>query len=148
MRSLVNDGRAQRFWSSRFGQRRQRVGVDDMLAVPAQHRHEHLVAARGALHEHRRDDRHHHPEEALPAHPVAHVVEADQSIRSEGVAVRLQQRLVVMAAHVVGQRAAEEVRDVGHCRTPCDGLPVHHRQRPVGAGLAEQHVVQAIVAVH
>ena len=46
-----------------------------------------------------------------------------------------------------GQRATEEVRDIGHRRTPGDGLPVNDRQRPVGTGLTEQHVVQPIVAV-
>ena len=66
----------------------------------------------------------------------------------EGVVIRPQQCLVVIAAQLVGQRTAEEVRDVGHRRTPRDGLPVHHGQRPVGAGLAEKHVVQAIVTVH
>ena len=65
---------------TRFGQDGQRVGVEHMLAMPLQHRHEHLVAAVGALDEHRRDDRHHHPEEALPAHAVADVVEADRRV--------------------------------------------------------------------
>ena len=92
-------------------------------------------------------DRHHHPEEALPSHPVADVVEADAGIGAEGFVVRPQQRVVVFAAKLVRQRAAEEVRDVGHRRTPGDGLPVHHGQRPVRARLAEKHVVQAVVAV-
>ena len=54
----------------------------------------------------------------------------------------------MLAAKVVGERAAEEVCDVGHRRAPPNGLPVHHRQRAVGAGLAEKHVVQPVVAVH
>ena len=131
-----------------FGQDGQRIDVEHVLAVALQHHHEHLVATLGALDEHRRDDRHRHPEEARPADAVAHVVEADRRVRAEGVVVGAQQRVVLVAAGRDGQRAAEEVRDIGHRRTPGDGLPVHHRQRPVGAGLAEQHVVQPVVAVH
>ena len=53
----------------------------------------------------------------------------------------------MLAAGRDGQRATEEVRDIGHRRTPGDGLPVHDGQRAVGAGLTEQHVVEPIVTV-
>ena len=148
VRALVPGRRRERLGGNRFGQDGQRIGVEHMLTVPLQHHHEHLVAAVGLCDEHRRDNRHHHPEEALSAHAVTDVVQADRRVWSEGVVVGPQQRLVVIAAQLVGQRAAEEIRDIGHRRTPRDGLPVHHCQRPVGAGLAEQHVVQPVVTVH
>jgi hypothetical protein len=59
--------RLQGLRRARLRQRRQRVDVEHMLAVARQHGHEHRVAALGALQQYRRDDRHHHPEKALPA---------------------------------------------------------------------------------
>ena len=116
--------------------------------MPAQHDQEHLVAALGALNEHGSDERHHHAEETLTPNAFANVIQADSGIRPQGVVIRAQQCVVVVAAHVVGQRAAEEVGDVGHRRPPGDGLPVDHGERPVGIRLPEQHVVQPVVAVH
>ena len=66
---------------------------------------------------------------------------------AERFVVGPQQRVVVVAARLDRQRAAEEVGHIGQRRAPGDGLPVDHGQRPVGAGLAEQHVVEAVVAV-
>ena len=40
-------------------------------------------AAFGALHQHRRHDGHHHPEEALPAHTFADIRQGDRRIRPE-----------------------------------------------------------------
>ena len=58
-----------------------------------------------------------------------------------------QQRVVVLPARLCRQGAAEEVGDIGECRSPRDGLPVHHGQRALGTGLPEEHVVEAVVAV-
>ncbi len=148
VRAFVACGRLQRIGSGGLGQGRQCAGVEHVLAVSAQHDQEHLVATLGALNEHGSDEGHHDAEEALTPDAFANVVEADSGVRPQGVVVRAQQCVVVVAAHVVGQRAAEKVGDIGHRRPPGDGLPVDHGERPVGFGLPEQHVVQPVVAVH
>ena len=81
-----------------FGQDGQCIGVEHVLAVALHHRHEHLVAAVGALDQHRRDDRHRHPEEARPADALANVVEAHRRVRPQGVVVGAQQCVVMLAA--------------------------------------------------
>ena len=144
---LVLGAGPQRLRSRRWRQDRQRVGVENVLAVTRDHRHEHLVAALGALDEHRRHDRHQDAEEALAAHAFADVVDSHAGRGSERLGVGGQQRVVVLTASLDRQCAAEEVGDVGERRTPGDGLPVHDGQRPVGTGLAEQHVVEPVVAV-
>ena len=116
--------------------------------MPPQHGHEHLVAAFGLNNKHRRNDRHHHPEKALSPHTLANVIETDWRFGAQGVVIRPQQRVVVFATQPLRQSAAEEIGDIGHRRTPNNRLPVHHRQRAVGSGLAEKHVVKPIVAVH
>ena len=118
-----------------------------MFAVPFEHRHEHLVTTLCALHQHRGGDRHEHPEEALAAHAFADVGEAQRGVGSQGLVVDPQQLVVVVAAALNGQRAAEEVRRIRHGRTPRDGLPVDDGQRPVRGCLSEQHVVEAVVTV-
>ena len=144
---LVVGAGPQRLRPRGLRQDRQRVGVEDVLAVTRDHRHEHLVTALGALDEHGRHDRHQHAEEALAAHAFADVVDSHAGRGAERLGVGGQQRVVVLAAPLDGQCAAEEVGDVGERRAPGDGLPVHDGQRPVGAGLAEQHVVEPVVAV-
>ena len=52
------------------------------------------------------------------------------------------------AALLERQPAAEEVGGVRHRAAPADGLPVDDRQRARAAGLAEEQVVEAVVAVH
>lgn len=59
-----------------------------------------------------------------------------------------QQRVVVFAAVLGGQRAPQEVGEIGQRGSPRHGLPVDHRQRALGPGGAEQHIVQPVVAVH
>ena len=89
--------RSQRLRRHRIGQRRQRVGIEHMFAVPLQHRHEHPVAPLGALHQHRRDDRHHHAEKALPADTFADLGEADRRPRPQRLVISPQQCVVVLA---------------------------------------------------
>ena len=115
--------------------------------MPPQQGHEHLVATFGPLDEHRRDDRHHHAEKGLAADAFADIGQAQRAVVTQRGVVRTEQRVVVVAADVVGQCAAKEVRDVDQRRPPRDGLPVHDGQRAVGALLPEQHVVQPVVAM-
>ena len=76
--SSVVGRRRKRFCHNRFRQDLQRLGIEDMLAVPPQHGHEHLVAAFRLNNKHRCNDRHHHAEKALSPHPLANVVETDR----------------------------------------------------------------------
>ena len=147
VRALVVGGRAEAVRARPRPAERPARRVEDVLAVPLQHGHEHLIAALGPLDEHGRHDRHHHAEEALAADPVADVVEIHRRMRAERLVVGTQERVVVVAARLDRQRTAEEVGHIGERRSPGDGLPVDHGQRPVGAGLAEQHVVEPVVTV-
>ncbi len=52
VRALVVSGGPQRFGGGRFGESRECVGVEHVLAVSAKHDHEHLVATVRALDEH------------------------------------------------------------------------------------------------
>ena len=140
--------RSQRLRRHRSGQHRQRVGVEHVIAIPLQHRHEHPVAAVGALHQHRRDDRHHHAEKALAADTFGDLGEADRRLRPQRLVVSPQQFVVMLPTILRPQRAAEEVRQVRECRPPGNGLPIDHGQRAVGPGGPEQHVVQPVVTVH
>ena len=147
MGRLVAGRRAERLDSGRRGQDRQCIGVQHMLAMPLQHGHEHRVAAFGALHQHRRHDRHHHSEEALPAHSLAHLGEADRRLGPERAVVAVQQRVVMLTAVRDRQRATQEVGQIGHRRTPGNRLPINHGQWAFRTGSTEQQVVQAVVAV-
>ncbi len=55
--------------------------------------------------------------------------------------------LLVRAPVLHGEAAAEEVARVEHHRAPGDGLPVDRGERPGTARLAEEEVVEAVVAV-
>ena len=140
--------RLQRLRGDRVGQCRQRVGVEHVIAVALQHGHEHPVAALGAFDQHGRDDGHHDAEKALPADAFGHVAEGEGRRRSQRLVVGPQQRVVVLPALLCRQGGAQEVGQVGHRRAPGNGLPIHDRQRTVGALGAEQHVVQPVVAMH
>ena len=148
MGRFVIGRRAQRLDGRRCGQDGQRVGVEHMLAMPLQHRHEHRVAAFGAFHQHRRHDGHHHPEEALPAHTFADIRQGDRRIRPECPVVVVQQRVVVFAPILHRQCTTEEIRQIGHRRSPGDRLPINDGQRACGTVRAEQQVVQPIVTMH
>jgi hypothetical protein len=145
---LVGVQRPQRFRLASLRQHRQRVEVQHLAAMPLQHRHEHLVAAFGALHQHRGGDRHHHTEDALPTNALTNVVDGQRRVRAERLVIRGQQFVVMCPARLGGQRGPEEVRQIGQRRAPGDRLPVDHRQCPSGPRFPEQHVVQAVVAVH
>ena len=80
------------------------VNVEHMLAMPLQHRHEHRIAALGALHQHRRDDGHHHPEEALPAHALANIGETDRRVGPERCVVGPQQLVAHRVLHTQIER--------------------------------------------
>jgi hypothetical protein len=62
--------------------------------------------------------------------------------------VLANERLLVGAAILCPQRAAQEVGSVGHDRGPADGLPVDHHERPRRLAAAEEHVVEPVVPVH
>ncbi len=75
--------------------------------------------------------------------PAVLPVKAGDAVRKELVVVGAQERFLMRAALLDGQRAAEEVRGVPHRRSPSQRLPVDDRAGPV----VEEHVVEPVVAV-
>jgi hypothetical protein len=146
--SLVLGGRPQRRRAARAGrgQQRQRIEIDRLLGVAREPDEEHLVAALGALDDHRGADRHHQPVEHLAAVllPADIPAEGLRAGQPQLVPVAPHQRLLRAASLLHRQRATDEVADVEHRRAPGHRLPVDD-----GAALTgEQQVVQPEVAVH
>src|SRR5207247_1152609 len=98
------------------------------------HDHEHLVAALRALHEQGRDDRHQHARERMAAilAPALLARSGLGSVRAQRLVVFAEQLLLVCAALLDRQPAADEVGRVSHRATR----------------LAEWEVVEAVVTVH
>ena len=115
------------------GQQLERVEVEDLLRVAGERRQEHVVAALGALDDHRRDHRHQDAEERLAAVPVPAVlpVESPDPVRRggrRGIRARAPAR-----ARAGPRRDSEPPRkydDVGHHRAPADRLPVDDHELP------------------
>ena len=128
VRRLIDRIRLQRRGCRGARQHVERPGVQYVAAMAIQHGQEHLIATVGALHQHRGDDRHHHPEETLSPHPLAHLVEGQGRVRAQAVVISTQQ-FAVMGSAILGlQRTPQEVGHVGHGGSPGDGLPIHHGQ--------------------
>src|SRR5437763_5784433 len=124
------------------------VEVERVTAVPVGHRHEHVVAPRRLLDEHRR--RHCHDESRERVAPVLlpAVVPGDVDTgRADAGVVLTHERVLVGAPLLEQQTRADEVAEIGDAGPVRDSLPVDHRDRRPALVGTEQQIVEAVVAV-
>ena len=131
--------------AARLRQQLDGVEIERLLRIPRKPRHEHLIAALGAHHDHRGRDRHQQAVEAQPPVLLPAVLERQSPgpVRAERLVVDPEQLALGGPPRLDIQAAADEVGGVEHRRAPAHRLPVDHH----GVVAVEQQIVEAVVAM-